>query len=198
MINEKQIIEFQTSSNLNIPIQYQNFLKQNDGYSFKGGIALYSLAELKEMNESLQVQKYQPDYLAIGDDGGGLIFLMKQEMSADEIFIVDISDYELETAFCKIIGFKEWFDGGCIIHQKVGSKNSKSGKIGNIYMIKLPSNGLKDLVMLKQIFGIYIATSELLKMSKNLPCKLVSNIKYEKAIKLINKFGQDDIFEFRE
>lgn len=85
------------------------------------------------MNESLQIQKYQPDYLAIGDDGGGLIFLMKQDKNADEIFVVDISDYALETAFCKIIGFKEWFDGGCIIHRKAGSKNSKSGKSGNIY-----------------------------------------------------------------
>lgn len=198
MINEKQIIEFQSNNNLKIPIQYQNFLKQNDGYSFEGGIILYSLTELREMNESLQIQKYQPDYLAIGDDGGGLIFLMKQEMDADEIFVVDISDYELETAFCKIIGFEEWFNGGCLIRQKAEGKNSNWGKIGNVYMIKLPSNGIKDLVKLKQIFGMDITTSELLNMSKNLPCKLVSNIKYEKAVKLIKKFGQDAIFAFGE
>lgn len=45
------------------------------------------------MNESLQVQMYQPDFMAIGDDGDGLIFLMEQEINADEIFVVDISDY---------------------------------------------------------------------------------------------------------
>ncbi len=42
--------------------------------SFNGGTILYSLDELKEMNDDLQIQKYQPDYLAIGDDGGGLVF----------------------------------------------------------------------------------------------------------------------------
>lgn len=150
------------------------------------------------MNECLQVQMYQPDYMAIGDDGGGLIFLMEQEINADEIFVVDISDYELETAFCKINGFEDWFNGGCLIPQKVDNSNTESDKNGNIYLVKLPSNGIKDLVKIKQIFGMDVAISELLKMSKTLPCKLMSNIKYAKAIKLIQEFGESDIFEFRD
>ena len=41
-----------------------------------------------------------------------------------------------------------------------------------------------------------IAASELLKLSKELPCKIASNITYAKACKLMQEFGQVDIFEY--
>ena len=41
-----------------------------------------------------------------------------------------------------------------------------------------------------------ITTSELLKFTKDLPCKIASNITYAKALKLIKEFGQIDIFEY--
>ena len=42
------------------------------------------------------------DCIAIGDDGGGLVFLMKQEVDAKEVFCVDVSDYDIESAFCRL------------------------------------------------------------------------------------------------
>lgn len=198
MTNKKQIIEFQNKYGFVIPDQYQDFLKQQDGYIFDSGVRLYELDDLKEMNEMLQVQMYQPDYMAIGDDSGGLIFLMKQEINAKELFVVDIADYDLETAFCRISDFKDWFDKGCVIPQKDEDLNLPKGKNGEIYMIKLPGGGVKDLVKIKKIFAMDIATSELLKMSKDLPCKIASNITYAKAVKLMEKLGQADIFEYRD
>lgn len=198
MTDEKQIIEFQNKYGFVIPGQYQDFLKQKDGCILDSGVRLYELDDLKEMNECLQVQMYQPDYMAIGDDSGGLIFLMKQEINAKELFVVDISDYDLETAFCNISDFKDWFDKGCVIPQKDEDVNSPKGKNGEVYMIKMPSGGIKDLVKIKNIFAMDIATSELLKISKDLPCKIASNITYTKAVKLMAKLGQTDIFEYRE
>lgn len=198
MIDEKQIAEFQNEYGFVIPNQYQDFLKQQDGCIFDSGVKLYGLDDLKETNESLQVHMYQPDYIAIGDDSGGLIFLMKQELNAKEIFVVDIADYDLETAFCKISNFKDWFDKGCVIPQKDADVNSPKDKNGEVYMIKLPANGVKDIVKIKKIFAMDIATSELLKMSKELPCKIASNITYAKAVKLMEKLGQADIFEYRD
>lgn len=198
MTNEEQIIEFQNKYGFVIPSQYQNFLKQQGGYTLDSGVRLYELDDLKEMNDILQVQMYQPDYMAIGDDSGGLIFLMKQELNAKEIFVVDIADYDLETAFCRISDFKDWSDKGCVIPPKDEEVNLPKGKNGEIYMIKLPANGVKDLVKIKKIFAMDIATSDLLKMSKNLPCKIASDITYAKAVKLMAKLGQTDIFEYRD
>ena len=91
------------------------------------------------MNDELQIQEYQPDYLAIGDDGGGLVFLMKQEPDAKKVICVDMSDYDIETSF-----------------------------------------------------------SQLLTLTKELPCALIRGIMHAKAIKLMEEAGQTDIFEFRE
>lgn len=196
MVSQEQIVEFQNTYGYTLPGQYQDFLKQHDGYLFDSGVRLYELDDLKEMNESLQVRDYQPEYMAIGDDSGGLVFLTKQEKDAKEVFIVDICDYDLETAYCKINDFKSWFDKGCIIPQERGEENGPKGKNGDLYMIKPPSGGIKDLAKIKKIFAMDIATSELLKLSKELPCRIASNITYAKASKLMQEFGQVDIFEY--
>lgn len=196
MISQEQIVEFENNYGYTIPGQYQDFLKQHDGYLFDNGVRLHELSDLKEMNDCLQVKMYQPEYMAIGDDSGGLIFLIKQETDAKEVFVVDICDYDLESAFYKIDEFKSWFEQGCIIPQKYNDADSPKGKNGDVYMIKLPANGIKDLTKIKKIFAIDIATSELLKLSKELPCKIASNITYAKACKLMQEFGQIDIFEY--
>ncbi|OYO59632.1 hypothetical protein CG709_18335 [Lachnotalea glycerini] len=97
MVNNKLINEYEINYGMRIPNLYKDFLKVNDGFSFDGGKILYSLNDLKEMNDNLQIHKYQPDYIAIGDDGGGLVFLMKQEANAEVVFLVDMSDYEIVT-----------------------------------------------------------------------------------------------------
>ena len=65
-------------------------------------------------------------------------------------------------------------------------------------MIKEPKNGMKDLIKIKQAFNMDISTSQLLALYKELPCMVIKDIRYAKAIKLMEKVGQPDIFEFRE
>ncbi len=193
----KQIYDFENRYNLIIPTLYKEFLKIEDGISFNGGTILYSLDELKEMNDDLQIQKYQPDYLAIGDDGGGLVFLMRQALDAKEVFCVDMSDYDIESAFCRVESFTEWYKNGCDICVRKFEEN-KFSQVGDVFLIKLPKNETKDLVKIKKYFNLDISMSQLLSLSKNLPCMLISGITYAKAIKLMEKVGRLDIFEFHE
>ena len=99
MINAKQISDFESRYKMVIPVSYKEFLQNENGISFNGGTILYSLDELKQMNDHLQIQEYQPNYLAIGDDGGGLVLLMRQEPDAKEVICVDMSDYDIESPF---------------------------------------------------------------------------------------------------
>lgn len=180
-----------------IPIPYKDFLQNENGISFNGGAILYSIDELKQMNEDLQIQEYQPNYLAIGDDGGGLVFLMRQEADAEEVICVDMSDYDIESPFCKIDNFTDWYKDGCKIYKETQEDNRLS-KAGDVFLIKEPKNGMKDLIKIKQAFSMDISTSQLLALSKELPCIVIKDIRYAKAIKLMEKVGQADIFEFRQ
>ena len=180
-----------------IPIQYKDFLKNENGISFNGGTVLYSLDELKQMNDDLQIQEYQPDYLAIGDDGGGLVFLMKQEPDAKEVICVDMSDYNIETSYCKIENFTAWYKDGCNVYART-HENDRLSETGDVFLIKMPKNETKDLIKIKRAFNMDISTSQLLTLSKELPCALIRGITHAKAIKLMEEAGQTDIFEFRE
>ena len=178
-------------------VQYKEFLEIENGISFNGGTILYSLDELKQMNDDLQIQKYQPDYLAIGDDGGGLVFLMRQALDAEEVICVDVSDYDIESAFCRVENFTEWFKNGCEIYVK-NFEDNKLSQTGDVFLIKVPMNGTKDLIKIKKYFNLDISVAQLLSLCKRLPCMLISGINYAKAIKLMEKVGQLDIFEFHE
>lgn len=197
MNNINQISDFESRYKMVIPIPYKEFLQNENGISFNGGAILYSLDELKQMNDNFEIQEYQPNYLAIGDDGGGLVFLMRQEPDAKEVICVDMSDYDIELPFYRIENFTDWYKDGCKIHTETKEDNRLS-KAGDVFLIKEPKNGMKDLIKIKQAFSMDISTSQLLALSKELPCMVIRDIKYAKAIKLMEKVGQPDIFEFRE
>ena len=193
----EQFNDFESKHKLVIPTQYKEFLKVNNGISFDGGTILYSLDELKQMNDDLQVQMYQHNYLVIGDDGGGLVFLMKQVPNAEEVICVDMSDYDIESPFCKIPNFSEWYKDECQICVKEKEDAIKFSQEGNVFLIKMPVNGIKDLIKIKKAFNLDISSSQLLALSKELPCLIIKDIRYSKAVKLMKKIGQIDIFEFR-
>lgn len=181
-----------------IPNQYKEFLKVSNGISFDGGIILYSLEELKPRNDELQVQMYQHDYIAIGDDGAGLVFLMKQEANAEKVICVDMLDYDVNDPFCKIENFNVWYKEGCNLPEEMPEAENGFEEVGNVYLIKMPRDGIKGLIKIKNIFNMDITASRLLALSKELPGKLVQNITYAKAVKLIEEAGEPEIFMFEK
>ncbi len=181
-----------------IPKQYSMFLQKQNGVSFGGGTILYSLQELMEMNEVLQISKYLQDYIAIGDDGAGLVFLMKQDIYTEKVICVDMSDYDIDTPYCTIDCFQKWLQEGCIVHNKKSDTNDIFGLTGDVYLVKMPYEGRKGLIKIKKILNLDISLPQLLSLANELPCLLIKDIKYAKAIKLIEKIGELEIFQFKE
>lgn len=188
-----KILEIEKEYGFILPKQYKKFLVENDGVSFDGGLILYSIEELKQMNDDMEIQKYQEKCIAIGDDGGGLVFLMKQDIEATEVFCVDMADYDINEPYCKFDDFEKWYKKGCIISKKENEYSQE----GDIYLIKSPENGMKDLIKIKKVFNLDISTAQLLLLSKQIPCKLIGEITYAKALKLMEEVGQKELFEFK-
>ena len=145
------------------------------------------------MNNLLQISSYCPDYIAVGDDGGDLVFLMRQSRTANLIYFVDIADYDISSAYGKE-DFLTWFVAGCNIPDKTGP--IYENQIGSLFLVKIPSGGKKDLIKIKNCLKLDISIVALTNCLDNLPYKLISNIKYVKAAKLVERTGMSELFEF--
>ena len=187
---------FEREYKYELPLVYKEFLCKYDGLSLDNGCTFYSLEELDDVNKELQVDIYQPDTVAIGNDGGYLVFLMKQEKETKTIYLVDAGDYDLETPYQIIQDFNEWLEKGCEI-EDIDGEDIRGVDYGELYLIKKPKEGVKGLVTIKRAFNLEMSTGELLQKSKNLPTKLLSNITSSKADKIAEKIGMLGLFEIR-
>ena len=192
----EKINTFEREYKYEFPLVYKDFLCKYDGLSLDNGCMFYSLEELDDVNKELQVNIYQPDTVAIGNDGGDLVFLMKQEKETKTVYLVDASDYDLETPYQIIQDFNEWMEKGCEIEDTDG-EDIRGVDYGDLYLIKMPKEGVKGLVTIKRAFNLEMSTGELLQKSKNLPTKLLSNITSSKANIIAEKIGMLGLFEIR-
>ena len=179
-----------------LPAVYKEFICKYDGLSLENGCTFYSLEELDAMNKDLQVNIYQPDTVAVGDDGGDLVFLMKQEKEAKTVYLVDAGDYDLESPYQIIPDFNKWMEKGFEI-EDIDGEDVRGVDYGDLYLIKMPKEGVKGLVTIKRAFNLEMSTGELLQKSKSLPTKLLSNITSSKANIIAEKIGMPGLFEIR-
>ncbi|WP_433961277.1 SMI1/KNR4 family protein [Bacillus pumilus] len=75
--SDKQIKKAESQLNMVLPDAYKNLLKQTNGCSIGGDVLLYGTEDMAERNATWEVQQYASGYVAIGDDGGGRVFLMR-------------------------------------------------------------------------------------------------------------------------
>lgn len=192
----EKINTFEREYKYELPLVYKEFLCKYDGLSLDNGCTFYSLEELDDVNKELQVDIYQPDTVTIGNDGGDLFFLMEQEEETKTVYLVDAGDYDLETPYQIIQDFNEWLEKGCEI-EDIDGEDIRGVDYGDLYLIKMPKEGVKGLVTIKRAFNLEMSTGELLQKSKNLPTKLLSNITSSKADIIAEKIGMSGLFEIR-
>lgn len=70
-----------------LPKTYKEFVAANEGGTFED-VYLYKPSMLLERNECYETMKYAPGYIAIGDDGGGMAFILKLDESDPEVSTV--------------------------------------------------------------------------------------------------------------
>ncbi|WP_268361126.1 SMI1/KNR4 family protein [Bacillus altitudinis] len=109
------IKEAEAKLNMVFPHAYQVLLKQSNGCSIGGDLLLYGTEDIVERNKTWEVQQYASGYVAIGDDGGGRVFLMRQAEEEKKVWIVDAGVMEPQHVELMAENFLKWVSEGCII-----------------------------------------------------------------------------------
>jgi hypothetical protein len=114
-IRDSDLMNLDHSFGKRLPEEFREFLKRSDGLSLGGGLLIYGSAELKERNETWEVEDYAPGYIAIGDDGGGNVFLMKLNQDDSAIYTVESGVMDPEFAEMVSESLNAWVAGGLAI-----------------------------------------------------------------------------------
>ncbi|MGM0967492.1 MAG: SMI1/KNR4 family protein [Bacillota bacterium] len=109
------IKEAESQLNMVLPHAYKDLLKQTNGCSFGGEVLVYGTEDMVERNKTWEVQQYASVYVAIADDGGGQVFLMRQTEEEKRVWIVDSGVMDPQHAELMTENLLEWVSGGCII-----------------------------------------------------------------------------------
>ena len=176
---------------IDLPQCYLKLIKKINGFIDERGIKIYGADEIKERNQTFEVDKYLPGYVAIGDDSGGNLLIMKACSSAKKVYISDsgslILDEREDLVTCD---FEEWIENGCSILEEKTSGTD----ICKIILVRMPKGGAKDLLKIKKIFNCNIPMKEMLLAARNNSLVIAENITESKANVLIRKL--EDAAEF--
>ncbi|GLF89227.1 hypothetical protein Saga11_04860 [Bacillus safensis] len=106
------IKEAESQLNMVLPHAYKALLKQTNGCSVGGDILLYGTEDIVERNATWEVQQYASGYVAIGDDGGGQVFLMRLAEEEKKVWMVDDGVIDPQHAELLTENFLKWVSEG--------------------------------------------------------------------------------------
>ncbi|KPN13953.1 hypothetical protein AKG37_07700 [Bacillus australimaris] len=109
------IKEAESQLNMVLPYAYKTLLKQTNGCSIGGDVLLYGTEDMVERNATWEVQQYASGYVAIGDDGGGQVFLMRLAEEEQKVWIVDAGVMDPQHAELLTENLLKWISEGCNI-----------------------------------------------------------------------------------
>ncbi|WP_254636634.1 SMI1/KNR4 family protein, partial [Acinetobacter oleivorans] len=112
LLNEIKI-KIESDFHRPLPDIYFQLLEFSDGILFESGVVIYSSNEVFERNQTFEVQKYAGDYLAIGDDSGGMSILIP--FRGEGVFVVDQGSMDPNDMSKISDSLMNWFKAGCQI-----------------------------------------------------------------------------------
>lgn len=110
---DHQILHIENRLNCQLPSAYRHVLKESNGLSFTNGVFIYGTEDILERNETWEVAEYAKGYIAIGDDSGGVVFLMAIKAENYRVFAVDGGDMNRQHATLVTSDLCKWLQEGC-------------------------------------------------------------------------------------
>jgi hypothetical protein len=107
------IRRLEVESGLNLPVEYKEFLRQQnggEGFIESAYAMLWRAEELLEMNKSYQVHDYAPGLFLFGSDGGGEAFAFDTRTDVKQIVTVPFVGMELSEARPMASNFNEFLE----------------------------------------------------------------------------------------
>jgi hypothetical protein len=79
-----------------LPRQIEALYAAADGFMTSSGITVYGAEDLVERNETFEIEEFSPGYLLIGDNSGGMGFLVARNGPDEAVYSSDLGDLDIK------------------------------------------------------------------------------------------------------
>lgn len=160
-----------------LPDGYRRLLSLSDGIELASGALIYSSLELIERNETYQVSTYLTGHVAIGDDGGGRMFLLRHGV-ASPLLRIDMGAIGSLAPDIMAQSIEDWVKQGCPLSTPAERRATKPPSTADVLLIAVPEGRLANLVVVKTELGLDLSMAELKTLAGNLPARLLEDVPY--------------------
>lgn len=182
--------EINTSFQTNIPTKLIEFWRTFGEVTFQSGINIYGFDIAEERNGLYGVCAYAPDYILIGDDGGGQGVFLKKNSDQLNVFYQDLG--ALSSPFYSLnIDLFSWLENNPVIDEEVFLSDELDliSEV-KVYVVGVPSNANKFIMEIRKCFNLKLSINEIREKLNDLPFLVIQDItlmKYGETIEDLNQ-----------
>lgn len=172
-----------------IPSRLIEFWKSYNEVSFENGINIYGFDIAIERNGLYEVSTYAPEYILIGDDGGGQGLFLKKNSDLNVFYqdfgALSLPFYTLDTDLFR------WLENDAVIKDDDFTLDEPDliDKV-KVYIVRKPNEANKFIMELRKCFNLNLSINDIREKLNSLPFLVIQDItimKYGKTIEILNQ-----------
>ncbi|MCL2415983.1 MAG: hypothetical protein FWD01_04120 [Defluviitaleaceae bacterium] len=186
VINEDEI---NNSFDTALPSGIIELWKNYSEIGFENSILIYGFDIAKERNIQYETAKYVPDFLLIGDDGGGQGIFIKKSNEQLNVLYSEFGALGFSSMRSLGINLFDWLQNNPSIGDK-GAEDCEMVAYMDLFVVRLPHNITKFIFDARRDFNLPLSIREIRNGLNNLPYLLKEKItlmKYGGIIKKLNE-----------
>lgn len=172
-----------------IPSRMIEFWKSYSEVSFENGVNIYGLDIAIERNRLYEVSTYAPEYILIGDDGGGQGLFIKKKGDLN-VYYQDLGALSLPF-YSLNIDFFSWLENDPVIDED----NWTSDELDlidevKVYVVRKPIEENKFMMEIRKLFNLKLSIRDMREKLNSLPYLMIQDItlmKYGQTIEGLNQ-----------
>ncbi|MFJ7405408.1 MULTISPECIES: hypothetical protein [unclassified Lysinibacillus] len=172
-----------------IPSRLIEFWKSYNEVSFENGINIYGIDIATERNRLYEVSTYAPEYILIGDDGGGQGLFLKKNSDLN-VYYQDLGALSLPF-YSLDIDFFSWLEDDPVIDEdNLTSDELELIDEVKVYVVRKPIEANKFIMEIRKFFNLKLSIRDMREKLNSLPYLIIQDItlmKYGKTIEVINQ-----------
>lgn len=168
-----------------VPDVVKRFWRVTNGLHSDSGVLLYSTRLIAERNDTLGVTEYAPEFVAVGDNSGGRVFLMEASAAAHTLYDADDSSPEARSIVAA--SYLDWLADGCPLPE---DEEEDWSRLGEVVVTAMPPGGLRDLARMRRELALPMGLDELRRLLAKPPATVLHAVTYAKYRAGVDALGE--------